>query len=261
MDIKIGAFILCYNEEKYLEKAIQSLLPFVDGIIAVEGAWDYLVRQNFPKRSTDGTIDILKKYESKYPDKMIVVHRNEEECTKQYQVALDILKEKKFSWGFCCDSDEVYPPDTLRVIRRTLEQTMGNVFGYRTHSYNFINSYFEYYNGLYPRLYRVTDHMATVSENRVAWPSHGKQQDSMENPPLPHIKEINPMFRFFHYSYVDIDRFKRRLKYMWATRGSADPELVKKYYLDEQNKIHIPEDLKIFQFKGKHPEIMRDIIQ
>ena len=257
---KIGSFILCYNEERYLEKVIQSLLSYVDKIVVVEGCWGFLSRQGFPERSTDNTINIIKKYEREYPEIIISVFANEEECTKQYQVALDTLKGIKISWGFLVDADEIYTPDMLKVIRNTLEKTPEDIFEYRTYSFNFINSFWEYYSGLYPRIYKITDDAICVTENRIAWPKYGKQHDSMETPPLSHIREINQIFRFFHYSYVDIDRFQRRLKYMWATSGKANNEISKQYFIDGNGKIHIPGDLKIYQFKGQHPFIMQDLV-
>ena len=66
IDYKISVIIPCYNVEKYIRKCLDSL---VNQSIGVEHLELILIDD----ASTDKTVDILKEYEKRYSDNMMVI--------------------------------------------------------------------------------------------------------------------------------------------------------------------------------------------
>ena len=109
-----------YNREKYLEKTIQSIISQKDVLIehvVVDGA------------STDGSLDILKKYEGKYNLKWISEKDNG--CADAMEKGFLMATGDIFCW---LDSDDIFLPDTLKKVvkifksRKEVDVVFGNMF-------------------------------------------------------------------------------------------------------------------------------------
>ena len=98
--------ILCitYNHAKYIRQALE-------GFLMQKTDFEYTIYIH-DDASTDGTIDILREYQAKEPDKLIIDYETE----NQYSKGIDFL-EKKYGWlneykyiAFCEGDDNwIYP--------------------------------------------------------------------------------------------------------------------------------------------------------
>ena len=103
-DIKVSVCCITYNQEKYIEQAINSFLSqktnFDFEIIIHDDA------------STDGTINILKKYKKKYSDKIILMLEKENQYSKcANSVLVKVLDKAKGKYIALCDGDDFWCDD------------------------------------------------------------------------------------------------------------------------------------------------------
>lgn len=94
MDAKVSVIIPAYNTEKYIETCLTSLLKQtledIEIIVVDDG-------------STDSTLEVLKEYEKKYPEKIIVYHKENGGQASARNLALSYAKGEYL--GFV-DSDD-----------------------------------------------------------------------------------------------------------------------------------------------------------
>lgn len=98
--LPISAFIVCKNEEKYIEKTLKSL-NFVDEIILVDSG------------STDRTLEIAQKYQAK------IFHHDWQGYAKQKQYAMSLCNN---DWVLNLDGDEEIPPELLPIIENIIQK-------------------------------------------------------------------------------------------------------------------------------------------
>ena len=258
--MKLTAFTICYNSADYLDYVIRSALEWVDEIVVVEGAFQIGIDAGCRRRSQDETLNIMSRY---HDNAKVVLHITDKPCQEhkdQYQLALDIAKRGSPDWCILIDSDEIYPQETQRVIRKTLEKSMNSgIYGFRVHSYNFINNFRSYYNGVYPRIYRCTPDAKFVYDNEVEWSNDGKSGDKMSPTPPDHISSIPAHFRFFHYAYVKEHAIlNAKARMMWEKDNNPDYNPKYPKYRAEEGLYRVPDGISIMKFMGEHPPIMAD---
>ncbi len=246
--MKFSVYCVIYNDFDYCEEAISSLIGF-GRLNIIEGAWQSSIKAGWPARSDELTLNKINKFVN---GKNVILHQvNTETETTQRQFGLDLAKEEKADYCFMCDADEIFSFQALINIYRQLENNKKD-FGFKLWSYNFVNSFNRYYDGLYPRIYRVTPSAKVAYHNNVEWPGEGISAQSYIE--LPESKNN----RFFHYNYVKsnkanfqnkIDRLKNEMNTDLSQHG---------YSVDEAARytIPIPEN-EIYDFTGSHPSIMR----
>ena len=59
--MKLSCLMTVYNEESFIEYAIESCLPYVDHLVVVEGAYQETIKLGATPHSTDNTDEIIKK--------------------------------------------------------------------------------------------------------------------------------------------------------------------------------------------------------
>ena len=105
-----------FNRYKYFEECIQSVLnqnyPYIEHII-VDGG------------STDGTLEILKRYADNYPDRIKYISEPDKGAGEANNKGLKITKGEIF--GFLC-SDDTYEPDTIQRVVKFFEFNPGAYF-------------------------------------------------------------------------------------------------------------------------------------
>lgn len=261
--MKLSAFIICYNADDYLEYVLRSALEWVDEVVVVEGALQITMATGKPLRSTDDTLEILECYKNTHRVFTVNAEQPFARHADQYSAAFEITKRHGADWSIMIDADEVYPSETQRVVRKTLERGLqSKLFGFRVHSYNFINDFSHYYDGIYKRIYRVTlaAHFLTHSpdyDNEVCWPDYHLEEDRMLWPPPPHIGVIPSEHRFFHYSYVrSPEALNNKVQVIWNKNRNPDCNPKNPRYRFDGSLYRIPDDIPIKEFKGKHPPIM-----
>src|SRR6202007_77583 len=104
-----------------------------------------------------------------------------------------------------------------------------------------------YYNGQYPRVFKVTPNAHFIADNEVYWPEQNKFAD--RGKVEEHIHLLSTIAKIYHYGYVRKEkRWKLKQDYMKIKDGNP---ILEQYKL-EKNKYIIPSDIKIFEFTGKH---------
>ena len=247
--MKIVGATFVYNDYEYLDQTLECFKNFPDKHFIIEGSWRSNQKSSgVSLRSDQQTYDIINKHVDNR--QVFLIQANEERERNQRQVGMELAKKEGADWFFMTDADEVYPKKSLDIIKNILQRTPDYMLGYRIHSYNFINSFKKWYNGDYMRLYRVTPKAEFVMDNDVAW----TDKDGM----------IAPMpggYLFYHYNYVrkNTTRFWNMMRYQheqdqtfWKRMIDSGP------YKEEAGIYKIPDDIKIYDFIGKHPTIMKN---
>lgn len=116
MNIKFSVIIVCLNSEKTIEKTLKSLLAqtYQDfEVIVIDGA------------STDNTLNIIKSYESRFKDIMIV----SEPDSGIYQAMNKGIGRAKGELVSFLNSDDYYVENALEVINQLYEEEYDGIYG------------------------------------------------------------------------------------------------------------------------------------
>lgn len=103
-NIEVSVICLTYNHAKYIEKALDSIIaqktdfPFE---IVVHDDW-----------STDGTTEIIKKYEKKYPDLIKPIYEKENQYSQGKDVFMNVsMPHAKGRYIALCECDDYWTDD------------------------------------------------------------------------------------------------------------------------------------------------------
>ncbi len=118
--VKISAYVITYNNERTVEKALQSL-DWADEIVVVDSF------------SSDKTPEIAKKYADKFQQQTFLGFQ------KQYQSAATLCSHQ---WRFFLDADEEVPQEMADSIRKIAQEQESlpedkRVYGFIGHRRNF----------------------------------------------------------------------------------------------------------------------------
>lgn len=137
--MSISAAISAYNEGENIGRCLESIAPWVDEIVFVDG------------KSSDNTVAVAKRYGVK-----VITAENEEMFHKNKQLAIDKCTGE---WILQLDADEVVPDNLRKEIIATIEKSPDqNIAGYWIPRKNFFLGKYLEKGGQYPdytlRLYR-----------------------------------------------------------------------------------------------------------
>ena len=111
-DIKVSVSCLVYNHEKYLRQCLDSLL-----MQETNFKYEILIHDD---ASTDGSADIIREYESKFPDIIKPIYQTENQYSKQVQISWTYqyprARGKYLAW---CEGDV----HTVRYVKENGEIT------------------------------------------------------------------------------------------------------------------------------------------
>ena len=241
--MKKVAFMIVYNDADYVDYAIRSVVDWVDEMIIIEGAFQITIATGKPPRSNDGTLEILERWKT-HP-KITVHYANEKEHKDQYNLGYQWAKTRNADWAILVDSDEVWTKPLQLMVDKLLIKQEKFVKEFRLQEYCFINDFVHWYEGVYPRIFKVEPDAFFVYDNEVQY-SCGRGKH--------HIASIIGKM-IYHYGYVRHNkRWQMKQDYMFEKDGNPS---IKKDYKLEGNSYIIPQDLPIYKFVGKHPEIMQ----
>lgn len=284
---RVYALIVVYNEAQYLDYALRSIEPFVDGIAIVEGAYQNAMALGVSPRSDDGTLDILAAWKS-HP-KVRVRHANEPEEPAQRQNALDLIRESwpiqpDRDWMFLVDGDEIHAAADLERMRGFLaEASARGRYGLFVENLCFVNDFWHYTPLLAARFFRLTPGMRFVGDCSVEWPD--RQLGWHAAPRVVHLgwgrlwwpiafvdrrgdRHIATVpgrrFRQYHYSYVkDRERFEVKRDWWRKSRGDSTWgwEMVNGRIewrgAPRQRGFVKLRRVAVLPFHGRHPDLMR----
>lgn len=125
--------IICntYNQEKYIAEALESFL-----MQRVNVPFEILVHDD---ASTDGTADVIRKYEKKYPDIIKPIYQTQNQWNLDVSVtaSIQIPRAKGKYIAFCEGDDYWTDPDKLQIQYDYMETY--NECSICCHAYNMVN--------------------------------------------------------------------------------------------------------------------------
>ena len=243
--------VLCtvYNEADFLDYSLRSYKDFVDNIVIVEGAYQETIGLGKSTRSTDGTIDIIKKYADN--QKIFHIEANEKSDAQQRNVGLKKIQELKNSanetcWVLVIDGDEIWDQNNLNMVKmlcRNMEKA--NKLAAYFQSITFVNDFNHNTVQTFPRLFKVTKDCEFVSDNYMKWGSIDWFS--------PYVLKI-PYIQFYHFAFCKgLDRFDTKKKW-WETRFGKPFD----YGWHVSDGKITDDNHQIVPFTGKLPPIMDD---
>jgi len=209
--VKIVGVLPVYEEANWVEWAVKGIIDFVDFLVIAEGYQGppYHFRGN---RSKDGTLEILNKLQSCYPDKIKIIdcawgwHVNHGKA-RTHNKALRAIDQygllEKDNWYFLVDSDEFYTTEQLSEIREAIKGTDKDLL--IVHDRMFVYNFNYFIPATHGRLIRITNGMYFKPAQFPCYSSGDVYASRSEK--VGYILKDKPMF---HYSFVRPN--KRMLK-------------------------------------------------
>ncbi len=114
----IDILMTTYNGEKYVKQQIESIIN------QTNSNWMLFIQDDC---STDGTLNVLKPYVKRYPER-IFVYKNDKNSGSACKNFFNMLKYVKHKYIVFCDQDDVWHPQKLEdTYRKMLEVESNNV--------------------------------------------------------------------------------------------------------------------------------------
>ncbi len=177
----ISVIIPCYNAQAYVDRCVESL---VSQTIGVENLQLIFIDD----ASEDGTLEALCRYESKYPDSIVVISNEEHHCpggARNIGMAYALADYIGY-----CDIDDHVEPDMYDLLyEQTLKHPYDIVYGKYVRAGTDINQasrkdceyHFTAHNGLYWGKDEITDFGNNGFFGRMCWAGIYKKAFLTEN--------------------------------------------------------------------------------
>lgn len=265
-ELKLSVLMTVYNESDFVEYAISSVLPYVDDLVIVEGAYKESVECGASPRSDDGTIEAIHNLfgldSSERLDyingpstegcNVYYIEANEKTDKDQRNIGLKKIKEfNQNGWLLIVDGDEVYTKENFTMVRNFM-RTMSaqNKMAAYFKSLTFVNDANTCCEQEFPRLFRVTPGCEFVNDNFMCWKDKGLSWTQ------PHVIKL-PYLRYHHYAFCKSDKKRFKLKKDWWESRFKDRDFEYDWYLDEDGKIWSPNH-NLRPYHNDHPEAIKD---
>lgn len=240
----IDFFIIVFEGEKYLEACIRQIYPHAHKIIVAEGAIKLMA--NFKKyfRSSDRTIDIIKKFDK---IKLIQIPRHWENKTEMKNTVLNHI-ESEILWQI--DYDEFYFHDDIEKIRKVFDSKIDMV---HFKAYHFWKDFTHYKTGGKwdldnLRVYRNKRNLEFINHNILSRSGLLYIQKNFKSRNLGRIR--------FHYGHIENElHMIDKIKFMCR----RDPGREEQYRKD-LNDWRKNSTENLMKYKGKHPEEIQKLI-
>ena len=165
--LPIVAHMVCYNEEAFIEYAIESVINYVDCVDVIEGSWASTHITGGTLRSTDGTIDILQRLKNKYGDKISLRFINEKTQLEQRNRVFDDINGPTVLWLW--DADEIIDPIEAEKVVEVANNMQFEC--YKMTANTFVNDAFTYCPIDFPRLFLVDTKYRFIEPNKIMKPT------------------------------------------------------------------------------------------
>jgi glycosyltransferase involved in cell wall biosynthesis len=130
--MEFWAHTLVKNEARWLWYAVSSVVKRVDKILL----WD--------TGSTDGSCEIEKELEKKYPGKIIVRERRQETAEDFTKVRQEMLDATKSDWFLMLDGDEIWFEDSIRNVTETIKREKNEIESVVVPTINLVGDIFHF---------------------------------------------------------------------------------------------------------------------
>ena len=108
----ITILLATYNSGLYIKEQIDSILA------QTYSDWKLVVRDDL---STDNTIEIIRDYVNRYPDKILMLD-NRGESKRAYLNFVELLKNVESEYYMFCDHDDVWLPDKIELSIKRMKE-------------------------------------------------------------------------------------------------------------------------------------------
>lgn len=151
--MKITAHVLLKNESRFVWYSVMSVLPFVDRIrIWDMGSTDSTLKIIEKIQDTDAAkskriFQVVKYNEIKFNEKIIRQKMLEEEQTPETEFPLvrDMMLSKTTSdWVFMLDADEIWWDDSVKQIRKTIDEEGDEIESIVVPTFNMVGDMFHF---------------------------------------------------------------------------------------------------------------------
>lgn len=129
--MKIWGHTLVRNEANWLWYSVESAIALLDKLLI----WD--------TGSIDGTVDVIKELERKYPDKIVFREYGKVDAAAFTTARQEMLDNTKSDWVFILDADEVWWNDSVRKVVETIRNNTG-IESVVVPTYNMVGDLFHY---------------------------------------------------------------------------------------------------------------------
>ena len=100
-EIMVSVVCITYNHVKYIEQALRSMVTQ-----KTDFAYEVIVHDD---ASTDGTIEIVRKYQSEYPERIVAIIENENQYSKGVKISQEIILPRvRGKYIALCEGDDYW---------------------------------------------------------------------------------------------------------------------------------------------------------
>ena len=187
---------LVRNGEPFIDLVLRQVIPFMNRCLVT-----------ISEKSTDGTLDLLRKMQKEFPNKIFIDFENVPvpgELTKERQKQLSKTHE---DWCLFLDDDDYWPTDQIKEMIRVIEKEGDTIEGYVSRPYQVIDSHY------YDRSWRYKWYMKWFKKQkglnyRGAWPKDILYLNDTRlywrfNLQIPRLTP-----KFYHLSYIKEHSFR-----------------------------------------------------
>lgn len=128
----IIAHCLVKNEARFLWYSISSIIKHVDKILL----WD--------TGSTDGSREIEKEIEKKWPGKIVLKERPQKTADEFTQVRQEMLEATTSDWFIVADADEIWWEDSIKKVLETIQKEGDKLESIVVPTVNLVGDVFHY---------------------------------------------------------------------------------------------------------------------
>lgn len=130
--MKIWAQTLVKNEARWLWYVVSGVVDYVEKV----SLWD--------TGSTDGSLEIEKELEKRYPGKVELRQRKQETAEDFTRVRQEMLDETKSDWFLVLDGDEIWFEDSIKKVIKTIENCGRDIESIIVPTINLVGDVFHY---------------------------------------------------------------------------------------------------------------------
>jgi glycosyltransferase involved in cell wall biosynthesis len=130
--MEVWAHTLVKNEARWLWYSVSSVINHVDRILL----WD--------TGSVDGSVEIEKELERKYPGKIILKQRKQESASDFTNVRQEMLDETKSDWFLMLDADEIWWEESIKKIISEIKSNGKNMESIVVPTVNLVGDIFHF---------------------------------------------------------------------------------------------------------------------
>jgi len=269
--MKVAFFTICVNSEPLIEAWIKHYQAVLDQLIIVEGATDSFAKAlNWRSpRSTDNTIEIIKKYPNV---QLIQLPFNYKDKNEMCNEAMRIIN-KDIDYVWYADSDEFYKHDDIYFIKQLLGK---NEYSYVEFKMHHFWKHFDVigvggnkwaYDTSIPRIWKYHNGASFIN-HRPPTILNGQNIDLKNIKPL--FAENNPV-KCLHYSYIFEQQVREKMQYYsivferdymgWFNNCWKAWSKLNRQYIESRYSIHpsnagaTTQDIQI-----EHPKAINEII-